>query len=125
MQADCFAEYLRCVGENTIGALAPDLVCAGALVSCVNAHLYSSMGEHLVDRPGEAGLTGKAFLETRLVMQVLERHSEEVQAYANRARSLGSTGPAMDQAPFKVFERDLDQFVQIIIQDFQDRHHSD
>lgn len=125
MQADCFAEYLRCVGENTGGALAPDLVCASTLVSCVNAHLYSSLGEHLVDRPGEAGVTGKAFLETGLVMQVLERHSKEVQAYAIRARSLGSTVPAREQTPFENFERDLDRFVQVIIQDLQDRHHSD
>ena len=125
MQADCFAEYLRCARENTIGALAPDLVCASTLVSCVNAHLYSSLGEHLVDRPGEAGVTGKAFLETGLVMKVLERHSEAVQAYASRARSLGSAVPEMEQAPFKNFECDLDRFVQIIIQDLQDRHHSD
>jgi hypothetical protein len=49
----------------------------------------------------------------------------EVQAYASRARSLGSTAPNMEEAGFKDFERDLDQFVQTIIQDLQERHHSD
>jgi hypothetical protein len=125
MQADCFAEYLRCVGENTTGALAPDLACTSTLISCVNAHLYGSLGEHLVDRPGEADVTGKAFLETGLIMKVLERHVEEVQANASCARSLGSTAPDVKQARFKNFERDLDRFVQTIIQDLQDRHHSD
>ena len=125
MQADCFAEYLRCVGENTTGALAPDLVCTSTLISCMNAHLYGSLGEHLVERPGESNVTGKAFLETGLVMKVLERHSVEVQAYASRARSLGSTGPEIEQAPFKSFERDLDRFVQTVLQDLQSRHHSD
>ena len=62
MQADCFAEYMRCTGENTAGALVPDLVCTSTLITCVNAHLYGSLGEHLVDRPGEADVTGKAFL---------------------------------------------------------------
>lgn len=58
-------------------------------------------------------------------MKVLERYVAEVQAYANRARSLGSTAPAVDQTHFQSFEHDLDRFVQTIIQDLQDRHHSD
>ena len=125
MQADCFAEYLRCVGENTTSELVPDLACTSTLISRVNAHLYGSLGEHLVDRPGEADVTGKAFLETRLIVKVLERHVAEVQAYASRARSLGSTAPDLEQARFKTFERDLERFVQTILQDLQDRHHSD
>jgi hypothetical protein len=125
MQADCFAEYLRCVRENTTGALAPDLVCTGTLVNCVNSHLYGSLGEHLVDRPGEADVTGKAFLEASLVIKVLERHSEDVQAHAHRARSLGSAVPGTDQASFRDLERDLDRFLQTIIQDLQHRHPSD
>jgi hypothetical protein len=125
VQADCFAEYLRCVGENTTGDLAPDLACTNTLINCANAHLYGSLGEHLVDRPGEADVTGKAFLETGLVMKVLERHVAEVQAYANRARSLGSTAPAVERSHFQSFEHDMDRFVQTVIQDLQDRHHSD
>jgi hypothetical protein len=42
-----------------------------------------------------------------------------------RARSLGSTTPNADEVCFKDFERDLDRFVQTIIQDLQERHHSD
>jgi hypothetical protein len=125
MQAECFAEYLRCTRENTAGALAPDLACTSILITCVNAHLYGSLGEHLVDRPGEAEVTGKAFLETGLIIKVLERHVEEIQAYASRARSLGSTAPTAEEAQFKGFERDLDRFIQTIIQDLQERHHSD
>jgi hypothetical protein len=125
MQADCFAEYMQCAGENTAGALVPDLACTSTLINCVNAHLYGSLGEHLVDRPGEADVTGKAFLETGLIIKVLERHGAEVQAYAGRARSLGSTTPNADEVCFKDFERDLDRFVQTIIQDLQERHQSD
>jgi hypothetical protein len=125
MQSDCFAEYLRCVGQNTTGELTPDLACTNTLITCINAHLYGSLGEHLVDRPGEANLTGKAFLETGLVVKVLERHVEEVQAHASRARSLGLTAPDVEPARFETFERDMDQFVQIIIRDLQNRHHSD
>jgi hypothetical protein len=125
MQADCFAEYMRCAGENTAGALVPDLVCTSTLITCVNAHLYGSLGEHLVDRPGEADVTGKAFLEAGLIIKVLERHVAEVQTYASRARSLGSTAPTAEEVRFKDFERDLDRFVQTMIQDLQERHHSD
>jgi hypothetical protein len=125
MQADCLAEYMRCTGENTAGALVPDLVCTSTLITCVNAHLYGSLGEHLVDRPGEADVTGKAFLEAGLIIKVLERHVAEVQAYASRARSLGSIAPTAEEVRFKDFERDLDRFVQTIIQDLQERHHSD
>jgi hypothetical protein len=94
-------------------------------VSCINAHLYGSLGEHLVERPGEADVTGKAFLETELIVKVLERHAEEVQAYANRARALGSAAPESDQAPWMALQQDLDGFMQTIIQDLQHRHHSD
>jgi hypothetical protein len=125
MQADCFAEYMRCAGENTTGALAPDLACTSTLITCVNAHLYGSLGEHLVDRPGEADVTGKAFLETGLLIKVLERHVAEVQAYTSRARSLGSTVPTAEDVRVKDFERDLERFVQTLIHDLQERHHSD
>ena len=125
MHAECFTAYLRCVRENTAGALAPDLVCTSTLISCVNAHLYGSLGEHLVARPGEAEVTGKAFLEARLIVKVLERHSAAVQAYAKRARSLEAMGFKTDHAAFGELARDLDEFVQIILQDLQQRHHSD
>jgi hypothetical protein len=125
MQADCFAEYLRCIQGNPTGTLAEDMACTAGLISCVNGHLYGSLGEHLVERPGEADVTGKAFLEARLVVQVLERHAEAVQAYANRARSLGSVAPLMEQSPVRELAGDLDEFVQTIIQDLQERHHSD
>ena len=125
MQAECFAEYLRCVRENGSGALVPDLVCTATLITCMNAHLYGSLGEHLVDRPGEADVTGKAFLEAGLVVRVLEQHEAAVQAFASRARFLGSTGPGMDDAPLKDLERELDEYVQTVLQDLQQRHHSD
>jgi hypothetical protein len=125
MQADCFAEYIRCVRENTTGALAPDLVCTATLINCMNAHLYSSLGEHLVERPGEADVTGKAFLEAGLVVKVLERHAAELQTYADRARALESAAPTMDHAPPRDLARDLDAFVQTALQDLQHRHPSD
>jgi hypothetical protein len=125
MQADCFAEYLQRVRENTAGALAADLACTATLISCMNAHLYGSVGEHLVERPGEAEVTGKAFLEAGLVVKELARHEAAVQAFANRARSFGSTAPAMEQARREDLARDLDEFVQTILQELQHRHHSD
>jgi hypothetical protein len=125
MQADCFAAYIRCVRENTTGALAPDLACTATLISCVNAHLYSSLGEHLVERPGEADVTGKAFLEAGLVVKVLERHDAALQTYANRARALGPGELTMDHAPLRDLARDLDAFVQTALQDLQHRHPSD
>jgi hypothetical protein len=125
MQAECFAEYVRCARENSTGALTADLVCTATLISCMNAHLYGSVGEHLVDRPGEADVTGKAFLEAGLVAKVLERHDASVRAYADRARVLGSAAPAKDQAPLRDLERDLDTFVQTVLQELQERHHSD
>ena len=125
MQADCFAEYIRCVRENTTGALASDLVCTATLISCMNAHLYSSLGENLVERPGEADVTGKAFLEAGLVVKVLERHDAALQTYANRARALGSDELTMDHGPLRDFARDLDAFVQTTLQDLQHRHPSD
>jgi hypothetical protein len=88
MQAECFGEYLPCAQDNAPGMLAQDLVCPATLITCMNAHLYGSLGEHLVDRPGEADMTGKAFLEVGLVVKALERHDTAVQDYANRARSL-------------------------------------
>jgi hypothetical protein len=125
MQADCFAAYLRCVRENTQGTLAADMVCTATLINCMNAHLYGSVGEHLVDRPGEADVTGKAFLEAGLVVKVLEGYDTAVQAFATRARSLGSTAPGLAQAPHRDLERELDEFVQTVLQDLQQRHHSD
>jgi hypothetical protein len=59
------------------------------------------------------------------VTKVLERYVAEIQAHANRARSLGLTAPDVEPTRSETFERDLDQFVQTIIQDLQDRHHSD
>jgi hypothetical protein len=94
-------------------------------MTCVKAHLYGSLGEHLVDRPGKAAVTGKAFLETGLLIKVLERHVAEVQAYTSRARSLGSTAPTAGDVRVKAFERDLERFVQTMIQALQERHHSD
>jgi hypothetical protein len=91
----------------------------------MNAHLYGSLGEHLVDRPGEADVTGKAVLEATLLAKVLERYEAAVQTYANRARALGSTALATARAGRDDLERDLDQFVQTVLQDLQQRHHSD
>jgi hypothetical protein len=91
----------------------------------MNVHLYSSLGEHLVDRPGEADVTAKAFLEATLVAKVLERHDAAAHRYAMRARALGSTALATGQAARDDLERDLDQFVQLVLQDLQHRHHSD
>ena len=125
MQAECFAEYLRCAQGNSTGALVSDLVCTSTLISCMNAHLYGSLGEHLVERPGEADVTGKAFLEAGLVVKVLERHVAAVQAYANRARSLGALASEMDAPPCRDLARDLDAFVQTVLQDLQQRQPSD
>jgi hypothetical protein len=125
MQADCFNEYLRCIQANVIGAPAPDIVCTATLITCMNVHLYSSLGEHLVDRPGEADVTGKSFLEATLVAKVLERHDAAAHRYAKRARALGSTALATGQTARDDLERDLDQFVQLVLQDLQHRHHSD
>jgi hypothetical protein len=125
MQAECFAEYLQCVRDNQAGALAPDLVCTATLINCMNAHLYGSLGEHLVDRPGEAEVTGKAFLEAGLVVKVLERHEPAVQALATRARVLGAPGLGTEQSPLKDLEQELDEFVQTVLRDLQQRHHSD
>jgi hypothetical protein len=125
MQADCFAQYLRCVLDNTGGAQTPDMVCTASLISCMNAHLFGSMGEHLVDRPGEADVTAKTFLEATQVVKVLADHGTAVQTHANRARALGSVALGTAQAGRDDLERDLDQFVQMVIQELQHRHHSD
>jgi hypothetical protein len=63
MQANCFAEYHWCIQDNAINAQAPNMVCTATLINCMNALCYGALGEHLVDRPGEADLTDKASLE--------------------------------------------------------------
>jgi hypothetical protein len=100
--------------------LAEDLVCTLTLIRCSNAHLYGSIGEHRVERPGEADVTGEAVLESEVVLKVLEPHAAEVQAYARRARQLKAreTMPEQD-ALWDSLARDLDHFVQTIIQEFQ------
>jgi hypothetical protein len=125
MQADCFAEYVRGVRENDTGTSTVDMACTTALISCVNAHLYGSVGEHLTERPGEADVTGKAFLEARLVVKVLERHDASVRAYADRARALKSAAPGAKDRGREDLERDLDGFIQAILQELQEHHPSD
>jgi hypothetical protein len=56
----------------------------------MNAHLYGSLGEHLVDRPGEADVMGKTLLEVTHIAKVLEGYEAAVQTYANRTCALGS-----------------------------------
>jgi hypothetical protein len=122
MQADCFQAYNECAAANLVGALAQDLSCTLTLISCINAHLYGSIGEHRVGRPGEADVTGEAVFESEAVLRVLEAHPAEVQAYANRARQLQAKTAAPEQASLRAdLARDLDHFVQTIIQEFQ-RH---
>jgi hypothetical protein len=88
----------------------------------MNAHLYGSIGEHRVERPGEADVTGEAVLESDAVLMVLGEHSAEVQAYANRARQLKTAEPAPEQAAvWDDLGRDLDRFVQTIIQELNRR----
>jgi hypothetical protein len=120
MQADCFTAYVRCAQANTTETLAEDLVCTVALIRCSNAHLYASIGEHRVERPGEADVTGEAVLESDVVLKVLAAYGAEVQAYAKRARQLGAVVamPAQD-ALWDSLARDLDHFIQAIIQEFQ------
>jgi hypothetical protein len=96
-EADCFQAYTQCAQGDSTGTLAQDLLCMLALIRCSNAHLYGSVGEHRVARPGEADVTGEAVLERDVVLKVLEMHAEEVQAYAKRARSGGGTRRAVGQ----------------------------
>jgi hypothetical protein len=120
MQADCFQAYVHCAQANSIETLAEDLVCTLTLIRCSNAHLYGSIGEHRVERPGEADVTGEAVLESDAVLKVLETHAEEVQAYAKRARQLRARAAMSEQdALWDSLARDLDHFVQIIIREFQ------
>jgi hypothetical protein len=120
MQADCFTAYVRCAQANTTETLAEDLVCTVALIRCSNAHLYASIGEHRVERPGEADVTGEAVLESDVVLKVLASYAPEVQAYAKRARQLGAMVSMPEQdALWDSLARDLDRFVQAIIQEFQ------
>jgi hypothetical protein len=120
MQADCFEAYVHCAQTNSMETLAEDLVCTLTLIRCSNAHLYGSIGEHRVERPGEADVTAEAVLESDAVLKVLEPHAAEVQAYARRARQLKAreTMPEQD-ALWDSLARDLDHFVQTIIQEFQ------
>jgi hypothetical protein len=120
MQADCFTAYVRCAQANTTETLAEDLVCTVALIRCSNAHLYASIGEHRVERPGEADVTGEAVLESDVVLKVLASYAAEVQTYAKRARQLGAVVSVPEQdALWDSLARDLDRFVQAIIQEFQ------
>lgn len=120
MQADCFEAYVRCAQANGMETLAEDLVCALTLIRCSNAHLYGSIGEHRVERPGEADVTGEAVLESDAVLKVLETHAAEVQAYAKRARQLRARAAMPEQdALWDSLARDLDHFVQTIIHEFQ------
>jgi hypothetical protein len=120
MQADCFDAYVRRAQANAMETLAEDLVCMLTLIRCSNAHLYGSIGEHRVGRPGEADVTGEAVLESDAVLKVLETHATEVQAYGKRARQLGARTAMREQdALWDSLARDLDHFIQIIIQEFQ------
>jgi hypothetical protein len=120
MQADCFEAYVHCAQTNSMETLAEDLVCTVALIRCSNAHLYGSIGEHRVERPGEADVTGEAVLESDAVLKVLETHAADVQAYAKRARQLKARKTMPEQkALWDNLARDLDHFVQTIIQEFQ------
>lgn len=65
-------------------------------------------------------MTGEAVLESDAVLKVLETHATEVQAYGKRARQLGARTAMREQdALWDSLARDLDHFIQIIIQEFQ------
>ena len=122
MQAECFDTYIQCAQANPRGTLAQDVSCTLTLISCLNAHLYGSLGEHRVGRPGEAAVTGEAVLESEMVLMVLEEHAAEVQAYANRARQLRTMTTTAEQVAWRGdLARDLDHFVQIIVQELSHR----
>jgi hypothetical protein len=120
MQADCFQAYIQCAQASSSGTLAQDLLCTLTLIRCSNAYLYGSIGEHRVGRSGEADVTGEAVLESDGVLKVLEIHATEVQAYAKRARELTAMATTPEQdALWDNLARDLDHFVQSVIQEFQ------
>jgi hypothetical protein len=122
MQAECFDAYIQCAQANPMGALAQDVSCTLTLISCLNAHLYGSLGEHRVERPREADVTGEAVLESEMVLMMLEEHAAEVQAYANRARQLRAMVATAEQVTWRGdLARDLDHFVQAIIQELSHR----
>jgi acyl-CoA-binding protein len=120
MQADCFQAYVHCAQANAEGTLAQDLLCTLTLLRCSNVHLYGSIGEHRVERPGEADVTGEAVFEGDAVLKVLEMHATEIQAYAERARQLTAKAATSEQdILWHNLARDLDQFVQTVILKFQ------
>jgi hypothetical protein len=120
MQGDCYHAYIQAAHGNPGGTLAEDLECTLRLITCINAHLYGSLGEHRVERPGEADVTGEAVLERDVVLKVLEGHSAELQAYANRARQLRAVPATPEQDTLHSdLARDLDYFVQTMIQELQ------
>jgi hypothetical protein len=122
MEAECFDAYIRCAQANPMGRIAQDVSCTLTLISCLNAHLYGSLGEHRVERPGEADVTGEAVLESEMVVMVLEEHAAEVQAYADRARQLGAMAATAEQVAWRGdLARDLDHFAQAIIQELSHR----
>ena len=120
MQADCFQAYIQCAQAHSTGTLAQDLLCTLTLIRCSNAYLYGSIGEHRVKRPGEADVTGEAVLEGDVVLKVLETHAAEVQTYIKRARELAAMAAAPEpDTLWDNLARDLDHFVQTVIQEFQ------
>jgi hypothetical protein len=120
MQADCFQAYIQCARANSTGTLAQDLLCTLTLIRCSNAYLSGSVGEQRVERPGEADVTGELVLESDAVLKVLEMHAAEVQAYVGRARELAPMVAAPEQDALRDnLARDLDHFVQTVIQEFQ------
>jgi hypothetical protein len=120
MQADCFQAYIQCAQANAQGTLTEDLLCTLTLIRCSNAHLYGSIGEHRVGRPGEAEVTGEAVFEGGAVLKLLEIPATEIQAYAARARELAAKPAGSEQdALWHNLARDLDHFVQTVIQEFQ------
>jgi hypothetical protein len=57
-------------------------------------------------------------LESETVLRALTAHSEEVQNFAERARALKAEAAAPEQAALRAdLARDLDHFVQTIIQE--------
>ena len=68
MQADCFQDYIQCAEADSTRTIAQDLLSTLALIRCNNAHLYESICEHHVGRPGEADMTGKAVMESDSVV---------------------------------------------------------
>ncbi|HSF31297.1 MAG TPA: hypothetical protein VLK82_12615 [Candidatus Tectomicrobia bacterium] len=71
MQADCYHAYIQCVQANPVDRLAQDRACTLELIRCNNARLYGTIGEHRVQRPGEADVTGEAVLESETVLRAL------------------------------------------------------